>query len=171
LYFIFKGVDMRRVCAWCKKDMGTKEDSSGNDIITHGICPECEKLVEFETVKTRSILDGFDKPILLLNGEARCVMANKAVSKAVGKKVDSIEGYFCGDVICCVNASEPGGCGETEHCSGCTIRNTVEDTFKTGKSHLKVQAYQFIQTKKGVEKKEFFVSTEKQGNKVLLRID
>ena len=31
---------MRRVCAWCKKDMGEKpplEDKS----ITHGICPEC----------------------------------------------------------------------------------------------------------------------------------
>lgn len=28
------------VCAWCGKDMGTK-DGKGVEGITHGICPEC----------------------------------------------------------------------------------------------------------------------------------
>ncbi|MBU2530815.1 MAG: hypothetical protein KKD35_07230 [Elusimicrobia bacterium] len=159
---------MRRLCAWCKKDMGSVDN--GEDIMTHGICEECEKLVEFEPVKTRKLIDEFNKPVLM-NESGRCLVANTAASKALEKEIDSIEGYLGGDVICCVHASEPGGCGATEHCSGCTIRNTVTDTLKTGKSHLKVQAYQFIQTKNGTEKKEFFVSTEKKGNRVLLRID
>lgn len=34
----------KRVCAWCKKDMGkTDEDTYNTGDITHGICPECKK--------------------------------------------------------------------------------------------------------------------------------
>ena len=29
----------RRVCAWCKKDMGAMEDGQPGD--SHGICPDC----------------------------------------------------------------------------------------------------------------------------------
>ena len=28
------------ICAWCGKDLGTKEDMEG---VGHGICPECKK--------------------------------------------------------------------------------------------------------------------------------
>ncbi|KKN86855.1 hypothetical protein LCGC14_0264140 [marine sediment metagenome] len=33
---------MKRVCAWCNKDMGVKEplDNKGE---THGICPPCKE--------------------------------------------------------------------------------------------------------------------------------
>jgi len=36
----------KRVCAWCKKDLGITEteDPSGDDpqeLVTHGICEEC----------------------------------------------------------------------------------------------------------------------------------
>ncbi len=151
--------------------MGTSKNDIENDIITHGICEECDKLIEFEPVKTRKLIDEFENPVLLMNDEGRCLLANIAASKFLQKDISQIENNLCGDVICCVHSKEPGGCGATEHCSGCVIRNSIEDTFKTGKSHLKVEAYQYIQTKKGVEKTKFFVSTEKQGNKVLLRID
>ncbi len=162
---------MRRVCAWCKKEMGTKEDNSGNDIVTHGICPECEKLLKYDPVITKDLLNEFEEPVLLLDVDVRCLVANSSASKALDKKIDSIEGCFGGDVICCVHAKEPGGCGETEHCSGCTIRNIVEDTFKTGRRHLKVQIYNFIQTIEGIKKTKFLISAEKRGNRVLLRID
>lgn len=32
---------MRRVCAWCGKDLGVVECSVGQKGITHGICEEC----------------------------------------------------------------------------------------------------------------------------------
>ena len=36
-----KGIDEgRRICAWCKKDMGDAPGTSGD---THGICPACKK--------------------------------------------------------------------------------------------------------------------------------
>ncbi len=31
---------LQRICAWCKKDMGTK-DGKGISGISHGMCPEC----------------------------------------------------------------------------------------------------------------------------------
>ena len=162
---------MIRICAWCKKNMGITEYDVENNAVTHGICLECEKLVEFEPVKTQDILNEFNNPVLLMNDEGCCVVANTAASKTLKKEINSIEGCLGGDIISCVHAMEPGGCGEMEHCSGCTIRNTVIETFKTGKSHLKVEAYQYIQNEKGVKKTKFLVSTEKRGNKVLLRID
>ena len=162
---------MRRVCAWCKKEMGRTEDDAENNSITHGICSECEKLVEFESVKVRNILDEIDKPILIINDDARCLEANNAAVKTLEKQFSSIEGYHCGNVIDCVHAGESGGCGKTEYCPDCVIRNTVKDTFETGKSHLKVSADNFIQTAQGIKKTRFFVTTEKRGNRVLFRLD
>ena len=162
---------MRRICAWCKKDMVRKEGDEDNDIITHGICAECEKLVEFENVKTRKKLNKLDKPILLITEDAFCIMANTAAMEALEKELSSIEGFLCGNVIGCMHATQPGGCGKTESCPKCVIRNTVKDTFETSKSHLKVEAYQDIETPEGIRKTRFLVSTEKRGNRVLLRID
>ena len=40
---------MRRLCAWCRKDLDTDEQLSDEEYIiaskeaTHGICAECEK--------------------------------------------------------------------------------------------------------------------------------
>ncbi|MEA3306406.1 MAG: hypothetical protein U9Q34_01305 [Elusimicrobiota bacterium] len=160
---------MKRVCAWCKKEMGETDDKS--DIITHGICPECESLLEFEPVKIRDSLDEFERPVLLIDDDARCLVSNNTASKTLEKELASIEGFLCGNIIGCVHAKEPGGCGKTKFCSDCELRNIIKDTFETGKSHLKKEVYLNIQTKKGIEKTQFFISTEKQGNKVLLRID
>jgi len=39
----------RRICAWCKKDMGEYE-GQGN---THSICPDCEKQVYADLEKMK----------------------------------------------------------------------------------------------------------------------
>ncbi len=81
---------MRRVCAWCKKEMGTKEDNSGNDIVTHGICPECEKLLKYDPVITKDLLNEFEEPVLLLDVDVRCLVANSSASKALDKKLTQL---------------------------------------------------------------------------------
>lgn len=35
------------ICAWCQKDMGTKESETPHSI-THGICHECAQKVQME---------------------------------------------------------------------------------------------------------------------------
>lgn len=38
---------MKRICAWCKLDMG-KEEPLDDPSITHGICPKCMKALKNE---------------------------------------------------------------------------------------------------------------------------
>lgn len=37
---------MKRICAWCKAELGEKE---GEKVLSHGICPECLKWAREET--------------------------------------------------------------------------------------------------------------------------
>jgi hypothetical protein len=43
--------ELKRICAWCKKDMGSKP---GGDGITHGICDDCVKKIEDEDMYNES---------------------------------------------------------------------------------------------------------------------
>ena len=50
---------LKIVCAWCHKDLGTKECEGCNQDeprITHGICEECQRKVmaEIENYKTQN---------------------------------------------------------------------------------------------------------------------
>lgn len=36
---------MRRICAWCKREMTPVDNTTDDDLISHGICEECKKLV------------------------------------------------------------------------------------------------------------------------------
>ncbi|BBO79717.1 hypothetical protein DSCO28_02830 [Desulfosarcina ovata subsp. sediminis] len=52
---------IRRVCAWCGRDMGTKECESDcpegvEDPITHTICPECKAkaLAELNSISAKT---------------------------------------------------------------------------------------------------------------------
>lgn len=49
---------MRIECAWCKKSLGCKEPLD-YDVVTHGICEECEKKVLAEmppVIKTKEVI-------------------------------------------------------------------------------------------------------------------
>lgn len=49
---------MRIECAWCKKSLGCKEPLD-YDVVTHGICEECEKKVSAEmppVIKTKEVI-------------------------------------------------------------------------------------------------------------------
>lgn len=87
---------------------------------------------------------------------------------AVGKDLTDIEGRLIGEILSCRNAALPGGCGKTSVCRGCSIRSTVEDTFKTGTPHVKVPAVYRKETGKPIA---LTISTRRFKEGVLLRID
>ena len=45
----------RRICAWCKKDLGALNYSSDKD--SHGICPECAKKALKNIPPTKNLPD------------------------------------------------------------------------------------------------------------------
>lgn len=164
---------MQRICGWCGKDLG--EIKTGPDseyLISHGICDECAfHLVAEVGMPLREYLDHLDAPVLVVDGDAVVKTANKAAQDLLQKDLFQIEGYLGGKVFECVHSAEPEGCGQTIHCSGCTIRITVMETLNTGKNHLRVPASLDCKTKVGVCGIHYLISTEKLGNVVLLRVD
>ena len=162
---------MKRVCAWCKSDMGTTlSETSPEEIITHGICRQCKnKVFAPHRLSLMDLLDGLEVPVLVVESLGNVESANKAARALLQKEPPEIEG-FLGDVFECVFAKLPERCGNTAHCAGCIIRNTVMDTFQSSRSHLKVQA----SLTRGTENDrsvQLLISTEKVRDFVLLRID
>lgn len=47
---------MRYICAWCKRETAPADGTADDDIITHGICEECKKIVMAEMEETQENL-------------------------------------------------------------------------------------------------------------------
>lgn len=47
---------MRHICAWCKCETAPPDGTADDDLISHGICEECKKIViaGMEGPETRS---------------------------------------------------------------------------------------------------------------------
>jgi len=160
---------MKRICAWCQKDMGGE---GSDDLITHGICPSCARLMMLgRRQKLSSYLNTIEAPILLIDKQGIIKTANQMACEALGKEIHIIEDRAPGDVIECVNASLPEGCGKTEHCTACCIRKLIMETHATGKSFLRQPAYQDIDAADGVKRMRYLISTEKVGEIIFVRID
>jgi hypothetical protein len=161
---------MKRICAWCGKYLGEKP---GLDrVVTHGICDECAKEMNANLNQgLQSFLDRLEAPVLMVDHDGVVLTANLAACEKVDKELYEVRDFRGGDVMECARARLPGGCGQTEHCQACTIRNSVMETHATGKGIDKREAYQLIFTPQGEKKMRLLISTEKINQVVLLRID
>ena len=164
---------MRRVCAWCGKEMDAEEAAGGAaPPITHGICDPCSDAL-WGNVGTpiERFLESLGIPTLLVTGDVVVEGANLLAREMVGPTQDSLAGKFGGEVFDCVNATLPGGCGQTVHCSACTLRRTVTETHTTGESQLRVPATLKIHPEGLTQEIVFYVTTEKVGDRVLIQIE
>ena len=164
---------IRRICFRCKIELGTLADpAKDEERISHGICRRClEQLMSGKGETLDEYLDTLQVPIFVVNNDARLVTANKHALGLVEKSSNQVTGELGGEVFGCSHATQPGGCGEQVHCQSCTIRNSVEETFKTGTPSVRIPACQDLDTYEGPRKVRFVISTEKYGDVVLLRID
>ncbi|MFC1640347.1 hypothetical protein ACFL3B_06255 [Gemmatimonadota bacterium] len=164
---------MRRICAWCKRELAPlTPDSVSDGPISHGICDDCATLLNSDPRRSAGdFLEGLKEAVFLVGGGGRVVSANSAARAVVGKELTVIEDMLAGDVFECANADLPGGCGKTQHCKACAIRNSVTETLATGKSVERVPAYQLKKAANGVQAKRYLISTERVGTSVMLRID
>jgi ferredoxin len=89
------------------------------------------------------------------------------MAELLGAEDRHLEGLLGGEVMECVYARSPEGCGNEVHCETCTVRITVMETHATGRA------------KKGVHAKlarvdgevDLVISTEKRGDVVLVLIE
>lgn len=163
---------MKRVCSYCKKEIGPVLSEHIEGVITHGVCFECLTWLRKSIGQTlRDYLNTFYFPVLLVDSNVDVKIANNDAMDFLGKNLFEIEGYRGGDAVECEYARFPEGCGGTVHCKACAIRNTVTETQKTGKSFKDVPAIQNIYSSGKVVKTHLKISTEKFNDLVLLRID
>jgi len=164
----------RRVCAWCGEDMGpVEEQDSFLHPVTHGLCDRCNHiLVSYEEIPLAQLLERLKGPVLAVDGVSGEVLAaNDTAVDALGRRRGELVGRLGGDVTECVHAGEPGGCGRTVHCSGCTLRMLFEEVHRTGRAVAGRPAYQHVVTPAGIMKRHYLISAEKRAGVVLLRID
>lgn len=160
---------LTKVCAWCDKVLFQGDPDAE---ISHGICPECVEVFLRRDVDTlQTFIDRLSPPVLLVDASATVLTANLSAQRAIGKDLALVRGFRGGDVMECAYARRPEGCGNTEHCIACTIRNTVMDTHEDGMSRKNVEAFQDIQRPGGKVRMRFLISTAIEGNIVLLRIE
>jgi len=164
---------MRRICAWCRKELQEVDSQAGTEnVITHGICRNCRDNILFQLgVELEAYLDSLQVPIVLVNREGIVVSANNQAKTMLCKDLSEIKGYKGGEVFECAYARLPEGCGNTTHCSGCTIRRTVMETHGTGKSFLRVPATLNQNSPEDPKETDLLISTERIAELVLLRID
>jgi hypothetical protein len=165
---------MDRICAWCGDviDEAHAANKVQSIILEHGICSNCAAIVLSDNgYYLASYLDELEAPVIVIDSDARVLTANNQACAILHKDQVSIQGYRGGEVFECAYSKLPGGCGNTVHCSGCTVRRTVMDTMKTGRSHLRTPAYLHHGTPEEFRRVDYFISTEKVEDAVLLRID
>lgn len=163
---------MKRVCAWCKKDMTPPEDYAADGAITHGICSCCSiTFFDHDPRNIETLLDYIQEPVFVIDSEGKVRGTNSRGRQMLGKKIEDIENQLGGDAFECTYSKQDGGCGRTVHCKTCAIRNTVMDTLISGQGYQNVPAFQSIDTADGTSILKFLISTEKVNERILLRID
>lgn len=76
---------------------------------------------------SRVILDSFPSPVLIVDSNLQIYDVNRAATELVGEQQDILMRRLCGDLLHCIHASQSkGGCGTTEHCPDCVLRQTAE---------------------------------------------
>lgn len=164
---------MKKICAWCKIDLSsstqdqTMPDSSP---ISHGICPQCYLKFQYKAISLQTLVESFPFPILIIDNQGVVQNGNSAALSVIGKSPEQLIDQYGGNVIECIYASLPEGCGNTVHCSGCIIRQSVMKTFTTGTPSIEKVAFNYVFTPDGIQLTKFVISTEKVGDRVLLQI-
>jgi hypothetical protein len=103
----------------------------------------------------KDILDAFPSSVFICDKDLKIYYANEECRKKFGFKETFSDNCLCGDLICCVNAlNSEEGCGTTEFCPNCVIRNSVKAAFNNIK--VKRHLYEMGIKKNGEEEKVWF---------------
>jgi hypothetical protein len=119
-------------------------------------------------ISLNEFIERIDGPVALVDDDTVVLTTNSRVQTILGKDLKQMKGFKGGTVFECKNSYLAAGCGKTEHCISCTLRNTITETLRTGTSHVKSKA--FLNNKDG-STINLRISAEKVDEVVLLRID
>jgi len=163
------------MCAWCRREIRDDRNSPScedSGPISHGVCEKCKSNFKFQMgAGFQEYIDDLEAPVVVVDSGGTVKTANCKAQTLVGKKQNEIAGLRGGDVFECAYARLPEGCGNTRHCSGCSIRRAVMRTFSDGCSAREISVCLHRSTAEHRVRTNLIISTELVGDVVLLRID
>lgn len=106
----------------------------------------------------RSVLDAFPSPVLIVDNNLQIMDANSAADKLIGSDTDFYLRHLCGDLMHCIHAKQSeGGCGTTEHCPDCVLRQTA-NTVSAGEKTFRRMAQLKMEKHGQVSRAWFLIS-------------
>jgi len=79
----------------------------------------------------KSILHAIPLPIFIVDEDVRIFWSNQSAAPLLDMEPDLVFLRRCGEVFHCVHAVESAeGCGRTEFCKDCPIRNSVQQSIR-----------------------------------------
>ena len=85
---------------------------------------------EFSREFFRAVLDAIPSPVFIVDNDVRILAHNSAAVPLVGENPDLVLQMRGGEALHCINATgSPPGCGHSEHCRFCVVRNSVRTSF------------------------------------------
>ena len=96
---------------------------------------------------------------------------DRAACAFLHQDLPALEGRLCGQVFECDHSYLPEGCGQTVHCSGCTIRRAITETYATGRSRYRLAVTLLQRTPTGLHDLRLLISTQRIGKVVFMRMD
>lgn len=124
------------VCSYCGVQLGQKPPLDCHDV-SHSICEPCAEYFrpQWMGLSIGAYLEGLDEPVLVVDPSGQVAAANQRMAKLLGKKERDTVTLLGGDFMECVYARLPEGCGRTEHCVSCGVRQAVFGTLNPAERH------------------------------------
>lgn len=161
------------VCSHCRKLIRRLlADDASCVTQSHGVCDKC--LASIVEGVDREIVDELDlipHAVFVVEGDGMVITAN-AGGRALSVLAEGeITGSLIGDVVGCENAAKAGGCGGQAPCLQCSARESIHHTMTTGRPVLRVKSCPGLNRALGGDRAEILLSTEKQNDLVLLKLE
>lgn len=102
----------------------------------------------------QNLFNAIPLPIFIVDADVNIQYMNRAAIEAYGlsERFYNMRG---GDALICINSTKtPAGCGHSEECADCVIRNSVLEAFKGGRAY----------------KRRMAMTTLKEGRKVYIQL-
>ncbi|HOX46492.1 MAG TPA: hypothetical protein PK668_23005 [Myxococcota bacterium] len=123
---------MRLVCTHCGDHYGELKPFE-DERTSHGICQACRDFFEQRSgQRLGELVNHLELPAMIMDGPTRVQAASRDLLERAGLRLERPGSLLAGDILGCVHARQPGGCGQASRCAACAIRSTVLSTLRDG---------------------------------------
>ena len=163
---------MKIKCRSCNGEIDNQNLGAIIDYLKDELCSNCKlDLSCREGITLQEVIDKQIAPIIVLDQEGLVQTVNEKARELFNQTLYYFRGKTVGKVFECKYAQLPEGCGKTVHCSSCSIRLAISETFTSGKPVTRMGAT--LKSLGSGEQQEihYYISTMKRRDAVILQID